>query len=101
MSRPVWTQRARRDLREIGDYIAVDNPAAARRHVERLRTRARQAAEHPQSGRRVPELNRDDLRELIEGNYRIVYRVNEQKVEVLTVFEGHRLLRLRALPEER
>lgn len=89
-----WTKGARDDLLAIGAHIRHDNPMAARRHVEHLRRRARQAAEHPRSGRVVPELNRDDIREIIEGNYRIIYRVQDC-VEVLAVVEGHGLLLLR------
>lgn len=88
-----WTARARRDLLEIGRFIARDKPGAARDWVARLRRRARQAAELPSSGRRVPELNQEDLRELVEGGYRIVYRILDEEFHVLTVFESHRLLR--------
>ncbi len=44
-------------------------------------------------GRKLPEMLQGPLRELIEGNYRIVYRVVGETVEILTVFERHRLLR--------
>lgn len=86
-----WTHRARRDLVVIGRYIARDKPGAARRWVERLRQRARDAAAMPRSGRRVPELDRDDLREVLLRSYRIVYRIHSSEIRVLTVFEGHRL----------
>lgn len=49
---------------------------------------------HPLSGRVVPEVGDDALREIIQGNYRIVYRVNRDAVEVVTVFHGASLLRL-------
>ena len=55
--------------------------------------------EHPRRGRRLPELPESGLRELIVDNYRIVYRRTPKAVEVLTVFEGHRLLRLDELTE--
>ena len=87
-----WTETAKQDLRTIRRYIAIDNPTAAKRWVDRLRTRARKALLAPFTGRIVPELLRDDIRELIEGNYRIVYQVFEDRLVVLTVFEGHRLL---------
>jgi toxin ParE1/3/4 len=86
-----WTDRARRNLLAIGQYIARDNPRAAREWVERLRTRARAAAKMPFTGRRVPEKDREDIREVLLRNYRIVYRVQENAIQVLTVFEGHRL----------
>ncbi len=86
-----WTEKARQDLQSIRRYIAADNPTAAKRWVDRLRTRARNALHAPYSGRKVPELIREDIRELIEGNYRIVYQVFEDRLVVLTVFEGHHL----------
>ena len=88
-----WTARARHDLLAIGRYIARDNPEAARRWVERLRERARRAARQPLAGRVVPELQRDDIREVLLRAYRIVYRLRPGEIHVLTVFEGHRLLR--------
>jgi plasmid stabilization system protein ParE len=88
-----WSSSARQDLREIGQYIARDNPKAARGWVEKLRIRAQQAASIPRSGRIVPEFGRDDIREVLEGSYRIVYQISSNAVEVLVVMEGHRLLR--------
>jgi plasmid stabilization system protein ParE len=87
-----WTQRARRDLVEIGRHVARDKPMAARRWVERLRQRARDAAALPKSGREVPEVGREDVREVFVRSYRIVYRVFADEIHVVTVFEGHRLL---------
>jgi toxin ParE1/3/4 len=87
-----WTETARQDLQAIARYIATDNPTAAKRWVDRLRTRARNALLAPLASRKVPELLREDIRELIEGNYRIVYQVFEDRLVVLTVFEGHHLL---------
>ena len=95
-----WTQRAAGDLVAIGQYIADDNPDAARRFVERLRRRAREAARVPLAGRTVPEVQRDDVREVLWGSYRIVYRVTRGGIDVLTVFEGHRLLPIGSVPEE-
>ena len=94
-----WTDRARRDLLAIGRYIARDNPAAARQWIERLRERAQQAATTPHAGRMVPELQREDIREVFLRTYRIVYRVREQTIDVLTVFEGHRRFDTTDLPE--
>ena len=87
-----WTETAKQDLQAIRRYIATDNPTTAKRWVERLKTRARSALLTPLAGRKVPELLREDIRELIEGNYRIVYQVFEDRLVVLTVFEGHHLL---------
>lgn len=91
-ARPVvWTDRALLDLEAIGDFIAADNPRAAERWVEALMATAERAAAMPMAGRRVPELGRDDVREVLKRTYRIVYRVTNERIEILTVFEGHRL----------
>lgn len=92
MARVAWTLRARDDLVEIEEYIALDSPNRARQWTEALRERARRAARYPKSGRRVPEWDREDLREVIFGNYRIIYRIDSRGITVLTVIEGHRLL---------
>lgn len=89
-----WTPEARHDLVEIRRFIARDKPEAARRWVERLRASAVNAASAPFSGRRLPELDRDEIREIIVGNYRIIYRVLATEIHVLTVLEGHQLLDL-------
>jgi len=86
-----WTETAKQDLQAIRRYIAADNPTAADRWVDRLRSQARNALRAPHAGRKVPELLREDIRELIEGNYRIVYQVFENRLVVLTVIEGHHL----------
>jgi plasmid stabilization system protein ParE len=86
------SRRAQADLRRIGYYIARDNPRAAAGWVRKLHARVRLAGRSPGLGRRVPELERDDIREAIVGTYRIVYIVRAKLVEVLTIFEGHRLL---------
>lgn len=90
----VWTERAEADLVSIGDFISRDDPVAARTWVRKLMATARAAARHPLAGRRVPELQRDDVREVFLKRYRIVYRVTDRQCQMLTVFEGHRQLPL-------
>ena len=87
----VWSLRAKRDLIEIGDYIGDDNPLAARKTVARLIAAAERAAGMPFSGRIVPEYRRKDLREMICGSYRVVYAAKDNEIEIVTIFEGHRL----------
>jgi plasmid stabilization system protein ParE len=89
-----WTEQAFARLADIEDCVAAGRPAAARRLSARLAHRASTLARNPRIGRLVPELPGTELRELIEGHYRIVYRVRPRAVEILTVFEGHRLLPL-------
>jgi len=86
-----WTETAKNDLIAIRRYIAEDSATAATNWIERLKTKARNIIHQPLAGRIVPELSRDDLREVIARNYRIVYQVHSDRVSVLTVFESHRL----------
>ncbi|QRK10852.1 type II toxin-antitoxin system RelE/ParE family toxin [Archangium violaceum] len=68
--------------------------------VERLRQRAQEAASIPRAGRRVPEVDREHIREVLLRSYRIVHRVVRDDIEVLTIFEGHRLPPGGAVPED-
>lgn len=89
----VWTERAAASLEAIGAYIATDDPTAATRWLTRLVKRAELVAALPLAGRVVPEVDRDDVREVFVRRYRIVYQVRADAVFILTVFEGSRLLR--------
>ncbi len=88
-----WTDRALSDLEAVADYISRDNPRAAERWVLKLVSAAESAAAAPRAGRRVPEIAREDVREVLLRSYRIVYCVKSKRIEILTVFEGHRLFR--------
>lgn len=88
----IWTERSAQDLEEIEAYIAADDPIAAERWVRTLIGAATRAGELPLSGRIVPEMGREDVRELIKKSYRIIYWVFDDRVEILTVLEGHRRL---------
>ena len=90
----VWSRRSIKDLVSIGDYIAKNNPSEARLHIERLRSCARRLIQFPQSGRKVPECSHEFIREIIFEKYRIVYEVEKKQITILTIFEGHRLLRI-------
>lgn len=85
-----WTRTAADDLEEIAGYIAEDAPTAARRFVRQLRDAARSLKELPERGRRVPELEPMELRELLHGDYRLVYRIEPEAVLILTIAHGAR-----------
>ena len=90
----LWTLTALEQLGEIEDFIARDNPARAITFVAELKRHAEtELTTNHQIGRMVPEIRRPDIRELIYRNYRIVYRIGEGEALILTIFEGHRLLR--------
>lgn len=92
--RVVWTEQALERLQEIEDFISQDSPERADRFITRLIERGDAVASFPSTGRQVPELGLGSIREVLEGNYRLVYRITPVRIEVLTVFEGHRQLPL-------
>ncbi len=90
-----WSKEAGENLVEIEEFIARDSLERAVQFVDALIDHAEAIlAGNPKSGRTVPEIGNPDFRELIYRGYRIVYRLNGDRIEILTVFEGHRLLRL-------
>lgn len=86
-----WTEQAVVDLEAIRDYVARDSAKYATLLVERLVASLDRVALFPEIGRTVPEYQRPDIRELVLGSYRVVYRLRSGQVEVLTVFHGARL----------
>ena len=87
-----WTQNAVEHLVNIYEYIALNSPTYARRMVDRITRRSQQLADQPLSGRKVPEYQTEDIRELIEKPYRIIYRIKADQIDVLAVIHGARLL---------
>ena len=94
MARIVWSLVARDDLKRIVSYIRADAPAYARSFALRLKERVTHLETFPESGRSVPEDPTRTYRELIFGNYRVIYRHSESTVTIVTVIHGARILRL-------
>lgn len=94
MSRVAWTPQAIADVEAIRDYISRDSRCYADLVVEQIVGAVGRLAEFPHSGRAVPERPDPKLRELLSGNYRVVYRVAGDRVEVVTVFHGARVRRI-------
>ncbi|MEI6208730.1 MAG: type II toxin-antitoxin system RelE/ParE family toxin [Desulfuromonadales bacterium] len=93
--RVTWSREARENLVDIEEFIARDSLERAIGFVDALIDHAEAiVADNPRSGRIVPEISNPDIRELIYRGYRIVYRLKGDAPEILTVFEGHRLMRL-------
>jgi addiction module RelE/StbE family toxin len=87
-----WTQNAIRHLVNIYEYIALNSPIYARGMVDRITRRSEQIADQPLSGRKVPEYDAEDIREIIEKPYRLIYRVKSDRIDVLAVIHGAQLL---------
>ena len=92
LSRVYWTRQAREDLRAVRAHIASDAPATASAYVRRLRESVSRLREFPHSGQVVREIGREEIREILQGNYRLIYRISDRRVDILTVFHGAQLL---------
>jgi addiction module RelE/StbE family toxin len=91
MAKIVWTELAVFDLKEVFDYISKDSKRYAENQIKRIRAKTSILKTRPETGRIVPELEISEIRELIEGNYRIVYRLlNEDLIEILTIHHSSR-----------
>ena len=89
-----WTNTALGHLLAIYEYIAQDSSVYAQRMVDRLTRRSQQIAAFPLSGRMVPEFEAEDIREMIEKPYRIIYRIKPEQIDVLAVIHAAQLLPL-------
>jgi len=92
-----WTHTAQAHLAAIYAYIAPDSPEYAVRMVDRLTRRSQQVACFPRSGRRVPEYDTDQIREVVEGSYRIIYVIKSDQIDVIAVI--HAAMQVRAVDE--
>ena len=91
-----WLKEARTDLKEIYDYISSDSKRYAKLQVMRIQQRTQILKSHPKSGKFVDEIDNPEIREVIEGNYRIIYRiVSEKRIDILLVHHGARDLKRR------
>jgi toxin ParE1/3/4 len=89
-----WTQLALKDLEEIEAFIAQDSHIYAISTIEKIFSRVSILNKHPQSGRIVPEFDNKNLRELLEGNYRIVYLIlSNKEISIVRIHHAARLLK--------
>lgn len=93
MVKVIWTEFALEDLRSIHTYISQDSKLYADRFIEKIILRVEQLETYPQSGRIVSEFQIDTLRELIEGNYRIIYNINSDSIGVVRVHHSAQQLK--------
>ncbi len=86
-----WSEGAAARLDEIYQYIAKASPQVAQELVNRLTARTQQIAELPYSGKQVPKYRREDVREMHERPFRILYKVSPDRIDVLTVLHYRQL----------
>lgn len=94
MARLIWSPQSVDDLEAICEYIAQDSPEYARIVAGRVCDVVESILQHPRAGRMVPEYGVPGLRERIVGNYRVIYRLDGEDAQVVTIIHGARLLRL-------
>ena len=87
-----WTKNATKHLVNIYEHIALNSPTYAKGIVDRITRCSEPIADQPLSGRKVPEYQSEDIRELIEKPYRIIYRIKSDQTDVVAVIHGARLL---------
>jgi plasmid stabilization system protein ParE len=92
MAQLIWSPGAIRDLRNICDYLARDSDRYARSFARQVVTLIEAIPEQPRLGGIVPEYERDDIRERLFHNYRIIYRLRGEVIEVVRISHGARLL---------
>ncbi|HSH52448.1 MAG TPA: type II toxin-antitoxin system RelE/ParE family toxin [Bacteroidales bacterium] len=88
----IWSPLAVERLEDIYDYIARDNISAASNLIGTIFNKVESLLENPNRGRIVPESSRENIRELFEGEYRIIYRVEKSYISVLTIRNFKQLL---------
>src|SRR4030067_393338 len=87
-----WSPRAASHFEGICDYIAKDSKYYAFLFAKKVIAIVKSLPEFPKTGRVVPEYNDENLREKIYGNYRIVYRLKGDIVEIVAICHGARSL---------
>ena len=90
--RIIWSPLAVDRASEIADYIAQDKPSAAEKWIDTVFSKVEQLKSSPEIGRIRPEINVSQFRELIYGNYRIIYRIETKQISILTIRHGRQIL---------
>jgi toxin ParE1/3/4 len=88
----IWSPLAIDRASEITEYIARDKPSAAEKWVNTIFSKVEQLRSSPEIGRIVPEIRNEQFRELIYGNYRIIYRIEKKQISILTIRHGRQIL---------
>jgi toxin ParE1/3/4 len=89
----IWSEPAKADLRSIHDFIAHASRFYAKKVVQDIREKTDILAQLPRTGRKVPELNEDALRELSLYSYRIIYEIKERGIVILAATHKRRSLK--------
>jgi len=88
----IWPPLAIDRASEIAEYISLDNPTAANKWINNVFKKVLILKPSPQIGRTMPEINRKEIREIIFGNYRIIYRIEKLNISILTIRHTKQIL---------
>jgi len=91
----IWTPLSVERLEKIYEHVSKDNRSTAIKFVDKIFNKVESLIQNPQRGRKVPEVNREEIREVFLGEYRILYRLEKKKIIILTILNFKQLL-----PEE-
>jgi len=89
-----WTANALQEIDGIAEYISKDSPKYAQILVKQIYEMVTYLENFPKFGRKVPEYNDPNLREILYKNYRIIYLIKENHLEILSIIHGSRNLNL-------
>jgi plasmid stabilization system protein ParE len=87
-----WSPLSLERLGNIYEFISDKDPVAAQSLINRLFERIESLTRYPERGRKVPEVNRNEIREIFEGEYRIIYKIEPKKILILTIRNFKQLL---------
>jgi plasmid stabilization system protein ParE len=88
----IWSPLAIERASEIAEYIAQDKPSAAEKWINTVFSKVETLKSAPEIGRMIPEIRSNEFRELIYGNYRIIYRLEKKQISILTIRHGMQIL---------
>ena len=101
MRKIIWTEPALSDLQGIYDYISKDSEYYASVFVGEILESVEKVTEFPEIGRMVPEYQQNDIREILVQSYRIIYKLEQNQILILTVVHGRRDLTKLMDPDEK
>lgn len=87
-----WSRLAVERLENIFEYISKEDSNAARKIINRIFKKVETLSKYPERGRKVPEANRDEIREVFENGYRIIYRLEMKRISIISIRNFRQLL---------
>jgi len=88
----IWSPLAIERATEIAEYISLDNVTASQNWIDSIFEKVKILETSSEIGRIVPEIERNEIREILYGNYRIIYRIEKYSISILTIRHGKQIL---------